>query len=121
MRAYEDKEGDKKYKKQVILVFAKDEKEAKTKAFYHTLFVKELEYDQYPDSFNVDQIDEERILFHKDCENAYLVRVHKDNIVRRVVMEYGKSSAEVSRKMQQAEPGYEFLITKLPKIQDIII
>lgn len=121
MRPYKDKEGRKEYEKQFILVHAKDEKEAKTKAFYQTLYENELEYDQHPDCFDVDQIDEEKILSGKNSENAYLVRVCKDNIVRRVVMEYGKSSAEVSRKIKQAEPDHDFLITRLPKIHDIIL
>ena len=71
--------------------------------------------------FEVDYLDEEKILACGDEEKAYLVHEWKNLEYGKCQILYGKSAAEIRRSLPPYEGEGEIWISALPKIHDIIL
>lgn len=102
----------------VVLVYADDEQEAYRKATQYRDLRMNLEADHQAQCFEVDYLDEEKILSCGDGIKAYLVSECKNGVNNNSQILYGRSEAEVRRSLPPHE--CEVVISVLPKIYDII-
>lgn len=101
-----------------VLVYADNERDAERKASIYRNLRMNLDADHQAQFFEVDHLDEEKILSCGDDIKAYLVSERKNGTVYNIQILYGKSSAEVRRSLPPHECEVE--ISVLPKIYDII-
>lgn len=106
----------------VLLVYADSEEEAERKAGRHRHYMRYLDPDSQSNFFEVDHLDEERILSCGDDIKAYIVHEYKGERFERCQILYGRSSAEIKRSLPPYEgEGDLIVISALPKIHDIIL
>lgn len=108
----------------VLLVYADSAEEAERKASFHKYYMVCLDPERHANFFEVDHLDEERILACGDDIKAYIVSEYykdKGGIFERNQILYGRSSAEIRRSLPPCEGEGEIIISALPKILDIIL
>lgn len=105
----------------VVLVYADNEEEATRKACVYRGEMRFLDADHQADYFEVDYLDEEKILACGDDIKAYLVYERKGLDHGKEQILYGKSAAEIRRILPPYEGEGEIVISALPKIHDIIL
>ena len=107
-----------------LLVYADSAEEAERKASFYKYYMVCLDPDSHANFFEVDHLDEERILSCGDDIKAYIVSEYYKNkcgIFERSQILYGRSSAEIRRSLPPCEGEGEITISALPKILDIIL
>lgn len=105
----------------MLLVYADSQEEAEKKAGVYRSYMRYLDPDHLTQYFEVDHLDEERILSCGDDIKAYIVNYYKGEIFERSQILYGRSSAEISRSLPPYEGEGKIIIYALPKIHDIIL
>lgn len=105
----------------VTLVYADNEEEATRKACVYRDQMRFLDVYHKADYFEVDYLDEEKILSCGDDIKAYLVHERKGLDHGKEQILYGKSAAEIRRILSPYEGEGEIVISALPKIHDIIL
>ena len=101
-----------------VLVYADNERDAERKASIYRNLRMNLDADHQAQCFEVDYLDEEKILSCGDDIKAYLVSECKNGVNNNSQILYGRSAAEVRRSLPPHE--CEIVISVLPKIYDII-
>lgn len=102
----------------IVLVYADNERDAEMKASRYRDLRLNLDADHQAQCFEVDYLDEEKILSCGDGIKAYLVSECKNGVNNNSQILYGRSAAEVRRSLPTCKD--EVVISVLPKIYDII-